>query len=507
MAPHPQAEAAVAAGAAASAGGGLVNYLLIQVIEFFYRLGSTLLIKAWAEPFLGDFTRPEYLLNKILPDEEKKKLDVSETSLGKLEKVKNFINFLKEYNLRFADFTVLSSIIGPHGAYVAGQISSAYQWSYGLGWLSWIGTGQILTKVISEPLSKELDYYLRGKLLTEAAALELWRKGLIKDEELKEYLAWHGYDDEKIDLLMKKEALDIPSGTTAKLIQLGFIDKNEVIEKLKKAGLTDEQAELYYLSSFREPSDSLITKALASGLIDKETAKIYLRAKGYDEYTINLILAASVREKTEKDMDLSKSEILQCLRFGIINEAEARSMLRALGYDENEITWLINLEKAKIARGEKTIQRDLSKSEILRAYQFGILSQAEVIELLSRLGYDKNEINVLLQIAELRKAKEPKERKKEIAKSDILKAFRLGIIDENQAKNLLRQLGFAEEDIELILKTEEVREETRRTLTPTQVLSAIRKGIISKEEGIAYLKALGYGDYEIDILLKLYTTS
>ncbi|MFH7904069.1 MAG: hypothetical protein QW409_03930, partial [Candidatus Aenigmatarchaeota archaeon] len=361
----------------------------------------------------------------------------------------------------------------------------------------------ILSKTVSEQLSQELDYMIRAKLLTESAALDAWKKGLISDNECKEYLFRIGYDEEKAELIMKKEAVEMVSGIASFLVQLGAISKDEFIRRMKLFGLDERQAEIAYLSSFKLPETTLLIKAFKSGLISEDIVKKYLKAKGYDDLTISLILVSAKEERTEDDKKLAKSEILTFFRYGLIDETEARNLLQSLGYDSNEVELFINFEKMRLTLGKKEVDKKLSKAEVLRAYRDKVISRIEAEELLARLGYDSNEINILLQLAEQTKTKEAKERKKDIARSDILRAFRLGIITRELAKNMMVQLGFSEDEAEFILKSAEVREEEKRTLTATQIITAASRRIIRISEAYDYLKSLGYGDFEITVLFRL----
>ena len=128
----------------------------------------------------------------------------------------------------------------------------------------------------------------------------------------------------------------------------------------------------------------------------------------------------------------------------------------------------------------------------------------EAKSLLLALGYDETEVRILLDIQKKRMEKEPKERRRELAKSDIVKAFRLGIISKEDAENYLRQLGFKDEEIRILVEMAEVISEERRHLTVSQLGRAFREGIIDEMTFEYYLRFLGYGDFEIAVLKRLY---
>lgn len=498
-----QVSTAGAAGTAGVVGATLSTYIALRLADYAAKLVSMAVLRVIITKVVDTFTKPEEVLDRITPAELRDKLKWREGGAGRLKYAIDFVKFLRDFNMKFADLTTFASIFGIDAAQVANAVSSAYQWSYGLGWLSWIGTGQILSKTVSEAIGQELDYMIRAKLLTESAALDAWKKGLISDNECKEYLFRLGYNEEKAELIMKKEAIETISGITSFLVQLGAISKDEFIRRMKLFGLDEKQAEIAYLSSFKLPETTLLIKAFKSGLISEDIVRRYLKAKGYDDLTISLILVSAKEERTEDDKKLAKNEVLTFFRYGLIDELEARNLLQSLGYDLNEIELFINFEKMRLTLGKKEVDKKLSKAEVLRAYRDKVISRIEAEELLARLGYDSNEINILLQLAEQTKIKEKAERKKDIARSDILRAFRLGIITRELAKNMMTQLGFSEDEAEFILKSAEVREEEKRTLTATQIITAASRRIIRISEAYDYLKSLGYGDFEVIVLFRL----
>ncbi|MEM2526046.1 MAG: hypothetical protein QXI49_07650 [Candidatus Methanomethylicaceae archaeon] len=498
-----QVSTAGAAGTAGVVGATLSTYIALRLADYAAKLVSMAVLRVIITKVVDTFTKPEEVLDRITPAELRDKLKWREGGAGRLKYAIDFVKFLRDFNMKFADLTTFASIFGIDAAQVANAVSNAYQWSYGLGWLSWIGTGQILSKTVSEAIGQELDYMIRAKLLTESAALDAWKKGLISDNECKEYLFRLGYDEEKAELIMKKEAIEMVSGITSFLTQIGAISKDEFIRRMKLFGLDEKQAEIAYLSSFKLPETTLLIKAFKSGLISEDIVRRYLKAKGYDDLTISLILVSAKEERTEDDKKLAKNEVLTFFRYGLIDELEARNLLQSLGYDLNEIELFINFEKMRLTLGKKEVDKKLSKAEVLRAYRDKVISRIEAEELLSRLGYDSNEINILLQLAEQTKIKEKAERKKDIARSDILRAFRLGIITRELAKNMMTQLGFSEDEAEFILKSAEVREEEKRTLTATQIITAASRRIIRISEAYDYLKSLGYGDFEVIVLFRL----
>jgi hypothetical protein len=495
---------AITAGAIAS---GLFTALMRSVLDITSRAFAVGWVVVLTKKMLSDFTEPRKVLADILPSWSRDKyLKESETNI-KLKGIEEFLNFLRNFNMRFAEYNIVSSLLGPEASFAASQIASAYQWSYGLGWLSWIGTGQVLQNLVAQPVEQELNKLMRHKLLTESAAKELWTLGLIDDNTFYEHLAALGYSDDKIEAIKKALIDDLTGGKVARMVRLGIIKEEDVMNKLKDLGVPEDLATLAIESMYNVPSDSVIIKLYKGGKIERETALRLLRMNGYKREWAEWILEASTEERVEKDKDLSKSEVMRLRRYGIIDDNTFITFMKALGYDETEANYLLSLTKATIPTQEPPKPKTLTKDNIIRAFELGVIREDEARNMLKALKYDDTSINVLIELAKARVKKEPEELKRDLTKADVLKALRLGIIDRNEADAYLTALGYDERERAILLQFADIKEEVRqvrKTLPAATIARAFQLKIIDATTFETYLRLLGYGDFEIRILKALY---
>ena len=628
------------AAAAAGIGAALGAVIAAEVGRIVVRGISAAFSLTLVEKLLSDLGEPKNVLKNVVPRWAEEKFWREWEESEKLRGIEQFLRFLIDFNKRFARLSVYSGILGSDFSFAVSQIANAYQWSYGLGWLSWIGTGQVLQNLVAQPAEQELNRILRHKLLTESAAKELWALGLISDEELYEHLARLGYSDERIKAIKKALIDDLTTGKVARLVNLGIVSKEDVVDKLEKLGVDRELAEKAVRKMFKLPSESMIIKLYHSGKLPREDAVKLLVLHGYDEKTANLVidsisvekaealmkeawilgfaddkaiedylkalgyseekikllkkafaddltsgkvakllrigiikeqdvvnrlvnlgiprdlaelavkrmynlpsdsviiklykarrlekepairmlmlngydresaelvLEAATLERTEDDRTLSKSDVMQLRRHGIIDDSTFIQFMKALGYDEIEADYLLKLVKATIPVKDAPKPRSLSKENIVRAYILDVLKESEARNLLAKLGYDEGSINVIIEVANKTKEKQAKVEKMKIAKSDVLRALRLEVISESDARALLSRLGFKDEEISLLLRIEDVEEEERarrRFLTVSQLGAAFRAKLIDEFTFESYLRNLGYGNFEVRILKALYS--
>jgi Holliday junction resolvasome RuvABC DNA-binding subunit len=320
-------------------------------------------------------------------------------------------------------------------------------------------------------------------------------------------LAALGYSDDKIEAIKKALIDDLTGGKVAKMVRLGIIKEDDVLNKLKDLGVPEDLAKIAIDSMFNVPSDSVIVKLYKAGRIDRETALRLLRMNGYKREWAEWILEATKEEKVEKDKDLSKSEVMRLRRYGIIDDNTFISFMKALGYDELEADYLLKLTKATIPTQEPPKPKTLTKDNILRAFELGVIREDEARNMLKALRYDDTSINVLIELAKARMNKEPEELKRDLTKADVLKALRLGLITRDQADAYLTALGYDERERAILLQFADIKEEVRqvrKTLPAATVARAFQLKIIDALTFETYLRLLGYGDFEIRILKALY---
>jgi len=214
--------------------------------------------------------------------------------------------------------------------------------------------------------------------------------------------------------------------------------------------------------------------------------------------------ATSALEETFPTKYLSKADIEKLRRLGEIDIEKYREELRRLGYNDRAIAFYTILAQAERTQKE----RDLTKSELLRAYKKGLIDITTLRIQLKRLGYSEDEINILIELTEASSKLSKREERRELSRSLVLRAFRLGILSKEEALVRLRALGYTAEDAKLILETEEAKRkmdtrERDRDLTRTDILKAFELGIMSWDEAKQALMDLGYDESEADLLLTI----
>ena len=386
-----------------------------------------------------------------------------------------FVEFLKRFNLDMSKASIKMSILNRDWGNITSRLMNAISWSYGFGWLSWIGLSPILNSLVARPSEEALNETFPQRALTYSQVVRLLREGKISEDEARDRLHKLGYSDEEVNLL------------------ISFAQAEE------------EQKE-------RELTKSELIQTYVEGLASWKWVESKLREMGYTDVAINALKKLADHRRSSKfetkERDMTTSQILRALKLGIISESDARRRLTDLGYSDDEISILI--ETALYEEDEESTKEEkaLTKTDILKAFKEDVITEEEARSMLKALGYADANIEILMTIA--KKAKEPvkKEKERDLTKTPILKAFRIGMITREEAKGMLMDVGYSEAEAEFLLKVEEAdmqadKHERERDLTKSEILTLFEYGLLDEYTTKEKLKALGYDDEEAEALITL----
>ncbi len=340
--------------------------------------------------------------------------------------------------------------------------------------------------------------------------------------DVTEALKEHGFNDKEIDIL-RKLSWAYPSPTdfirfairdvftrdekTKEALQAEFPE--DIVQHAKKAGMDRDVLMWYWMAHWELPSPTQVYEMLhrlnpevlevrgkayeEMGLeleqlkTDLETVEFYLKQADYDKrwrqrlmaisyspltrvdlrriYELGLIddneLLARLMEigytkadalklmefyktlKVSEEKDLTRSQILKLWTIGEITEEECKEMLQQLGYDDVEAEFLITLEKYKLA------EKELNDMISVYVYQYeeGLISEDELVTKLDELGIRASRRDKIVADAQ-------RKRKRKIrlpSKEDIVNWYNQELITEEKARELLTRINIPEEFHDLYL--------------------------------------------------------
>jgi len=273
------------------------------------------------------------------------------------------------------------------------------------------------------------------------------------------------------------------------------LSEQELYDILLYRGIPHKWHSKYKEDGFKRITTSDLFELYERGKIDSSTLASYLATLGYKDEDIPLIIQARTLPKEESVPDISLSVLRQALREGILSEGEFRQKALAIPRNPEEVELIILIERMR----KNVQQRLLTAAQIKEAFRVGTLKEPEVRHYLKELGLADEAIDVLVQTWK----EEFKPKFRSLNAERLTQAYAYGVITEQDLYQRLLLLGWPEEDVRIWIQTVKARlaekepaptDERKRKPTTNQVLTFMLEGIISQAEAFELLKDLGYDE-------------
>jgi len=413
-----------------------------------------------------------------------------------------------------------------------------------------------------ELLKQEMSKLLSFQLTPISIALLLWYRKIIGDDVLIEELKRYGFDEKHIEYL-KKSLLFYPApqdliNWIAKEVYepdmqatYGLADEFDKVdlEPFAKAGITEEQVRNFWIAHWNYPSTGQVFDMFHRGELKENDVEQYYRLAEIPPYwrkklnTISWDLPNRIELRLMARYGLiDKDDLVKMLEYvglhkdyrsisadmmlvmgiesdistryskGWINADDVKSELSSAGLSEDmqERTYQRIVKKAATER--VSTERDLTVTDIIKGVKKGTISRSEGQDLLIQMGYDQKEAKFKLDINIPEEETVQDTKQRELTKTDILSAYKLGQIDEAEAVSQLMSIRYSEDNATFLLgltiaTLEKIAEVRERDLTKADIIKAVKKGVISQEDAYLMLLNIGYDDSESIFILTINPTA
>jgi hypothetical protein len=300
---------------------------------------------------------------------------------------------------------------------------------------------------------------------------EMFHRGIISQPELSSLL----------------RILDYPAGWRNRMIDMSYNLITRVdIRRIYKIGLaTRDEVEAHYRKLGYSPSDAA------------KLTEFVVRWEDQDG-----------SNRLEKNRDLTQGLIMRGYALGVIDRTGVTTRLQGLGYDAEEIDFLISVSDADkhldtIPDYEKQYRGDV-KALVERAYVKRVITEADARSLLAQTGLSEQEIAYCLTVAQA------------VADETTQETILKGIGAQYKLRSITRldvitQLGIlgvtgAQQDA-LLGEWDTAREQRTDHLSRSQYEDLYYLKVISIEDYEESMRGLGYCDKDINYLITLLTWS
>lgn len=268
-------------------------------------------------------------------------------------------------------------------------------------------------------------------------------------------------------------------GEALKAWHQGHLDDAGFIDVAESFGYTHDKAALL-LSSARTPYTVAQIEELGRfESVGEDILLFLLRDHGYETERGRTILALARERETQKILDSLATTARRLFRQGKVTEQQLDAMMAEAHIPQRDRQIIMAEEQLLRAEG-----RSLTTGELLLAARHETLTAVEVRQRLRQLGYANDDIDVLLG-----------NERRQLSTGQIVDALTRGRIPAGEAVRRLEAEGYTPEDAQLIVSLR------GRRLTEGQIMDALNQRLINVQQARVELAALGFDPDQVDILL------
>jgi hypothetical protein len=333
-------------------------------------------------------------------------------------------------------------------------------------------------------------------IIRTAYAEKLWDRARAQQElEALGYLAWEADLLLQLeDLAQQRELAGLQETVVKEQYLARTIDRAAASAQLDQLKVLPERRDLllqrWDLQGAQKPRTLTVAqlqKAYEQGLKTDTELLNRLAGMGYNDEDAKTIVDLTDTTGAGMERRLSAAQLQKAYKLGIVSDAQLSEQLLTLGYSQADAKLLVQM--AVPTPVEKALQ--LSVSVLQVALRSGLLTDAEFLARVTTLGYSQADVELLVKMA----APAPADKARQLSASQLQVGFRSGLVTEAELLEKLTALGYAQADAELLRDIAAQKPEPPpRRLAVANLKALFKAETIDKAGLLVELLALGYTD-------------
>lgn len=266
---------------------------------------------------------------------------------------------------------------------------------------------------------------------------------------------------------------------------LGSEAPQDIYEWTRKQGLPDEWTNRYWISHWQHASYAQVMEMLHRGYITLDDVYEWYRLVEIPPYWRDLLTKIAYSPYTRVD-------VRRMHAAGVIGDDELIQAMKDIGYDQEHAEKMAEFYKRYNAGAAK----ELSKSDIEKAYEDRDLNYSQAINMLMMIGYDAELANFYLARIDLEM-----ERAQRLERIDLVKdKYLANLYNVDQARNALIGYGVTLERVAELLDRWGVQVVKNAKLpSKTDLDKFVRAKVLDEASYRSEMTKLGYSTYYIDL--------
>jgi hypothetical protein len=309
-----------------------------------------------------------------------------------------------------------------------GQVDTVDHWYERV--MSTFGLGAAITMIQRAPFEmavvRPLSYYLHSRFLNEipsiSEAIDSYRKGDLSPEDFQRVLDYHGLYPWWQTALKRTLYLEPSLFALSTMLTTELADRTWLETKLKRMGYHESDIPILvdglrkrFLRTYHDRIISRLALLYKEKLIDdvrlaRELSALDLKTEVQELVKIEAELAREYDEKMELkqakklpiDPKAARIKLIKArFKAGELSRASTITELKGLDYSDEEANLIIDGWSFEV----KEVIRELTFSDMEKAYKLGIINESEFVDYLRRNGYSERAIKIELELARAELAK------------------------------------------------------------------------------------------------------
>ena len=319
---------------------------------------------------------------------------------------------------------------------------------------------------------------------------EAYRREFIDRDRLVRGIRQSRVRDEWIDVIEKLRFAPMSTAQAANAVVRGYITEDEGASKAQQNGLEPADWKPLLESNGRPLSHEQMTTLYHRGLVSLDEVKQAIRESDVKNKYIEGAIELGVKYP-------ALFELVNLYKNGEIDAAYVTKVLLAEGYEREFIDQIVK----SAHKGKTPTAKHLSQADYTELYDAAAISRHDAIDGLVSLGYTEHDAGIILDVADTRA-------QTKIVTSQITNVrqqFDRFRITEQQAREKLDKIGLPKTEVDRLLNAwVAIRPDGVKQLTEAQVMKVHKDGLIDDTDALNRLRALGYNQGDSELLLQVY---
>ncbi len=377
---------------------------------------------------------------------------------------------------------------------VGAELRSYLDYS-GVSQISGFGYGQILGTVIGARMSQEMLSVTRPSIPSVLDLATMRMREYIDPAEYGDYMARLGYPDTVSEELygisqyypvaqdwIRFAVRDVFNPVVVESAGLDEQFPDAILPYALKGGVSEEHMRMQWRAHWNLPSPNQAFEMLHRGYIDIDDLRQLLKSADYAPGYVEALIGIAYSPYTRVDARRMWS-------LGVLDDEGFVRAMREIGYDDEHAENLLKFVKASDIEAAK----DLTQSQMLKAYALGKTPKADVISYLKKIGYDDEESALIVALEDSKI-----EQSKIDDVIDLLDWYYVrGEVSDAEYLAEVNTLGIPLLKAEMYLAKAQAKYEKNAKLpTKAEVEKWYKADRITQSETISYLTRMGYQETE-----------